>query len=268
MNKNKLSGLSNQEREIISKLYAKEKDTVTVTDIMDIHPCKKSIANLIINKLVKKGWLQQLKHGIHTLIPVSSNTTSPIIENSWAIGMDLFKPAFISGWSAAEYWGLTEQIFNTITIISAKKQRNNDQVIGNVNYKIRVIKKDKFFGIKTVWIDNKKIDIASPHRLIIDILDLPRFGGGGRHVVDIIKQYWHSELSNPKLLLKYALQYKKGSVIKRLGYITEKLKAPVPKNFLEICQRNNSKGLILLDPDASKTGKINNKWRIKVNIPI
>lgn len=266
--KKEFAGLSSQERKIISHFSALEKSTITTDDLIGRHPCKRTTANKILGRLTKKGWLQRLRRGIYTIVPLSSTTTDPVIENTWSVAMDLFELAFISGWSAAEHWNLTEQIFNSVSIATTKKQRKSIQVIGNIKFRIKTIKKEQFFGIKNIWFGSKNIKVADPSRTLIDILDSPRFGGGGRHMIDIFKQYWHSGVSDPDTLLNYALQYKRGSVFKRLGFLAEKLNAPVSKKWLKVCHDHISKGISYLDPDSPKGGIIISRWNLQINLPI
>jgi predicted transcriptional regulator of viral defense system len=268
MNKQELAGLSTQERKIVSYFSAKEENTITADKLIDFHPYKRATANQILRRLALKGWLQRLKYGVYAIVPISSTTATPTIENAWLVAMDLFNPAFISGWSAAEHWDLTEQIFNNVSVSTMSAQRESTQLFGNVNFRTKLLGKEQFFGIKKIWFGSKAIEIADPSRMLIDILDLPRFGGGGRHMVDVVRQYWNTDVCNPDLLLEYALRYKRGVVFKRLGFLAETLKAPISEEWINICQINISKGISYLDPDGPKKGKIISKWRLKINLPI
>ena len=112
------------------------------------------------------------------------------------------------------------------------------------------------------------MQIADPSRLLIDILDKPDFGGGGRHVIDVVKEYWKSEKSNPEQLLEYAIRYGKGTVMKRLGFLAEQFEAPVTDEWMEKCKSFKSAGISSLDPSSPKKGKNSTKWNLQINIPI
>ncbi len=268
MEKQELAGLSTQERKIVSHFSALEHSTINADKLIEFHPCKRATANQILRRLAQKGWLQRLKYGAYAIVPLTSTTATPAIENAWSLAMDLFKPAYISGWSAAEHWGLTEQIFNSISVSTLSHQRESVQLLGNIKFRIKILEKEQFFGTKKVWFGSKAVEIADPSRMLIDILDLPRFGGGGRHMIDVARQYWHTDVCNLDLLLEYAIRYKRGVVFKRLGFLAERLKAPISEEWLNICYNNISKGISYLDPDGPKTGKIISKWNLKINLPI
>jgi|GEM_PF-6032200 len=42
-------------------------------------------------------------------------------DEPWAVAQKLFVPCYVGGWSAAEYWDFTEQIFNSTLVVLAKK---------------------------------------------------------------------------------------------------------------------------------------------------
>ena len=268
MNNQKNAGISTQERKIISHFSAIEQNIIKSDDLIKLYRFKKETANQILSRLSKKGWLQRLKRGIYIIVPLSSSTPTPAIENLWPVLLDIFKPAYISGWSAAEHWGLTEQIFNSISVVTLLPQRKNIQKIGGIKVRVRTIKNNFDFGIKKIWFGSHVINIADPSRMIIDILDLPGFGGGGMHTVDVVKQYWSSDLCNPDLLLEYALKYNRGVIFKRLGYLAEKFNARVSKNWIQLCYDHISKGISNLDPDGGKSGDIDSRWNLRINLSL
>lgn len=268
MKKRDFAGLSAQERKIISNFFANEQVTIGPDDVIAVHLCPRGTANQILSRLARKGWLQRLKYGAYSVVPLSSSIPKPVIEDAWSIAMDIFRPAFISGWSAAEHWDLTEQIFNSVSVVTMVNQRKAEQVIGGVRFRTRTLTEERFFGTKTVWFGSNPVEIADPSRMVIDILDLPRFGGGGRYTIDIIRQYWLSETRDPDLLLDYAMRYKRGSVFKRLGFLTEEARAPVSEEWIHACRNNLSKGISYLDPDGPATGKIISKWNLRINLPL
>jgi len=241
---------------------------ITVNDVIDSFPYNRELTNQILRRLCEKGWLQRLKRGIYTIVPLNSKTAEPIIEESWPLAMELFKPSFISGWSAAEHWDLTEQIFNKISVITTIPQRNIIQKYGGVSFRTRTVPKSKYFGTKKIWFGSKIVEVADPSRLILDILDFPKFGGGGRHALDTLTQYFNSEYCQPDLLLEYAKKYKRGAVFKRLGFLAEKLNYNITKQWLNECRDNISAGISELDPGGAKIGKIIQRWNIKVNMPL
>jgi len=268
MDNSLLLGLSQQERELISLFSANEKITVNANDVIEIRNCSRGLANQILKRLAQKGWLQRVKQGAYSIVPLSSQSATPMIEEFWTLAAKLFEPAYISGWSAAEHWDLTEQIFNSISLITLKPQRKSVQIISGIKFRIWVKKPEYFFGTKNIWFGSNKVEVADPSRLIIDILDKPDFGGGGRHTIDVVQAYWNSEMHDPRQVLDYAIRYGKGVVMKRLGFLAEKFNAPVTSAWLEECKSHQSTGISNLDPKAPEKGDISSKWNLRINLPL
>jgi len=268
MKKVQLLGLSSNERELISDFSANEKIVVDADDVIKIRHCLRSTANQILSRLAQKGWLQRVRHGAYSIVPLSSFTTTPMIEEVWPFAVKLFDPAYISGWSAAEHWNLTEQIFNSLSVVTQKPQRKSVQTISGLTFRVRVMKIEQFFGTKTIWFGSNQVEVADPSKLIIDILDMPDFGGGGRHSLDIVKAYWNSDLSNAEQILDYAIKFGKGTVMKRLGFLAEMFNAYVSDKWLKECMRYQSAGISNLDPKSPAKGKISSKWNLRINIPL
>jgi len=268
MNKSSLLGLSRQERELISMFSANEKITIGADDIIRFRPCSRITANQILSRLAKKGWLQRVRRGVYSIVPMSSLTANPMIEEVWPLVVSLFEPAYISGWSAAEHWDLTEQIFNSVSLVTQSPQRKSVQTVSGIRIRVRVLKKEHFFGTKTLWFGSNQVKVADPSRLIIDIMDMPNFGGGGRHTIDIVRAYWGSEMCNSEQILEYAIRYGRGAIMKRLGFLAEEFDAPVSKKWLQKCRSYQSAGISNLDPDSPAMGRISSKWNLRINLPL
>lgn len=260
-------GISQAERHVIDTLTRLGKLIVRPTDLEKELGYERKQSNLILSRLCKKGWLQRLKAGVYHMVPIGSESAAPIPEDAWAIAMELFSPCFISGWTAAEHWELTEQIFNLTVVLTGQKQRKKEITIAGLIYRTKSIDPDHIFGTKKIWSNNKAILIADLHRTIIDILDDPEIGAGGRHAIDIIKTYLQHKEANLEMLYQYAEKLNHGAIFKRLGFLIEKLVSP-SEPLLERLLSKIKTGIILFDPNGPNSGPIITKWGIRVNIPL
>lgn len=262
-----LEGLSAQERKILGSFIADELVVIRVEDLLATHPVSREAGNLALKRLHQKGWLRRLKRGVYAIVPLESETAHPAIEDAWPLAMELFSPCYISGWSAAEHWDLTEQIFNSVSLVTGHPQRSASQSISGVHFRTRTIARERIFGTTRVWFGSHSVEVADRHRLIIDILDAPDFGGGGRHTMDVVDAYWQGEHHNAEKLLEYALRYGRGAVLKRLGFSAER-SGTAPAEWLDRVKANLTKGLVQLDPKSGSGGRINSRWQVRVNIPL
>ncbi len=261
------AGIGQAERRVLETMSRLGKTVIRATDLERELGYSRAVSNLVLSRLTKKGWLQRLKSGIYRIVPLGSESATPIPEDAWSIAMELFSPCYISGWTAGEHWELTEQIFNSTVIFTAQKQRKKDIIAAGLNYRTKSIPAKDIFGTKKIWSSNTPILIADMHRTIIDALDDPEIGGGARHTIDMVKAYMKHKDANPEILFQYAEKLKHGGVFKRLGFIAEKI-MHLPKSYLDKVHSKIKSGIINLDPHGSNTGSIITKWGIRINIPL
>jgi predicted transcriptional regulator of viral defense system len=196
-------GIGQAERRVLDAMAKLGKLAIRACDLEQQLGYTRKKANLVLCRLSKKGWLQRLKSGVYRAIPPGADANS-IAEDAWAIAMELFSPCYISGWTAAEHWELTEQIFNSTVVFTTQKQRKKQLVISGLNYVTKVVNAKDIFGTQKLWSSNTPVLIADIHKTIIDILNDPQIGGGGRHVIDIIKAYLQNKNASPSTLWQYA----------------------------------------------------------------
>jgi predicted transcriptional regulator of viral defense system len=261
-----LPGIGQEERHALDTMAKLGKLAIRAHDLEQQLGYSREKANLMLSRLFNKGWLQRLKSGVYRVIPPGADAKAPP-EDAWAIAMELFSPCYISGWTAAEHWELTEQIFNSTIVFTTQKQRRKKIEIAGLTYITKFINAKDIFGTQKLWSSNTPILIADIHRTIIDILDDPQIGGSGRHVIDILKTYLRNKNVNLSTLWQYAEKLNSGAVFKRLGFIVDILVKPSPE-WLDKIQTQTKSGVIKLDPSGSNVGPINTKWGIRINIPL
>lgn len=261
------TGVSRRERYIIDSLVEQGKQIFTSEDLLATMGTATININLVLSRLAKKGWLQRLKAGTYRIVPLGSSSASPVPEDPWLIAVEIFPPCYIGGWTAAEHWDLTEQIFNKTFVFTGKKQRSTEHIVAGLLFRTHFIPEKYIFGTQKIWTQNVPIHVSDIHRTVIDILNEPFIGGGGRAAIDIARSYAGKKERDPEMLLQYALQLESGAVFKRLGFMAEEF-LHVPEMYLEKVREKCKQGIIKLDPQGPKTGPVNTKWGIQINIPL
>jgi predicted transcriptional regulator of viral defense system len=262
-----LGGLSSRERNLLGTL---RRDGVTIVDnktLISRFSLSQPSANQTLLRLEQKGWLHRVQRGVYVIVDISSVSPKNSLEEPMVIAMDLFQPCYLGGWTAAEHWGLTEQIFNTILIYSTSYQRISEKVVGGVKFVVCRIQKKNFFGTEIEWSSNHKLEFSDRHRTILDILNNPENGGGAIHTIEICKSYFTSAKANSEVLISYATRISKGAIFKRLGFLAERL-TPKNKKLISFCLQNITKGISRFDPTGPKKGAISTKWNLQLNIPL
>ena len=260
-------GITKENRKLLDLLNRRQKGPFTPEDAVEILGMNYTKTIRLLAYWTERGWLARVRKGLYITVPLGSINPAERREDSWIIAASLFEPCYIGGWSACEHWGLTEQIFKDLIVITAHKIRKRKISIQKTPFILKQVQKKKIFGTKIVWRQQTKVKVSDPSRTLVDILNDPSIGGGMRHVADIISQYFAGEYKDTTKLLEYINIIKNRTIYKRLGYLIETLNLNYP-NVIETCQANLSKGYSLLDPTISGKGPFLRRWNLKVNVNI
>lgn len=223
---------SKRESKALEKL--KELKVFTTKDIKLLLELNQTQTYNLIKSLKKKNHIEIIKKGLYCIEGTNEMIIAPRVSY----------PAYISFLSALNYYELTDQISKKIILATTIRKKHKD-------YIFVTLKNKRFFGYTKI--DN--IIIAEKEKALIDSLLLPKYSGGIKTIIDCFK----IDL-NKKKLYDYAIKIESKSVLRRLGYILERLN--IKFNYkLKI-----GKGYELLDPSKPKKNNYNKKWLLDVNI--
>ncbi|GBE05565.1 hypothetical protein BMS3Abin10_01197 [bacterium BMS3Abin10] len=256
----KITGLGTIDRERLTALIRGTKGTISVAESADILKVSSVSAAKMLARWAKKGWLSRVRRSIYISIPLESRTTDVPLEDPWLVADRLFSPCYIGGWSAAEYWNLTEQIFRTIAVMTVQKPRNRTPNIRGTNFLLRTVPERTMFGLKSAWRGQVKVSVSDATRTILDMLNDPGLGGGIRSTADMFKDYLKSENKNLDMLIDYSTRFGNGAVFKRLGFMLERF-SPDENTIIEKCKSQLTKGNSKLDPKLG-ADKLVTRWKL------
>src|SRR5262245_24026930 len=111
---------SSRSRERLSKLLREGGELLTVQHAARILDIGNDEAAKTLARWRNQGWLTRIKRGVYIAVPVEAASPERALEDAWVLIPELFGPAYVGGWSAAEHWDLTEQIFRDICVFSAR----------------------------------------------------------------------------------------------------------------------------------------------------
>ncbi|MEI9476184.1 MAG: type IV toxin-antitoxin system AbiEi family antitoxin domain-containing protein [Deltaproteobacteria bacterium] len=255
-----ISGLGKIDRERLAKLIRGTKGTISVPEAAKILRVTPSDVSKMLSRWTGKGWLSRVRRSLYIPVPLESRTADVPLEDPWIVAERLYSPCYIGGWSAAEYWGLTEQIFRTIVVMTVQKPRDRKPVIKGTTFLLRTVSEKAMFGLKPVWRGQVKVSVSDSTRTILDMLSDPQLGGGIRPTSDMFKNYLKSKNKNMDLLIEYADRLGNGAVFKRLGFLLEQF-AKDEQSAIDLCRAKLTKGNARLDPKIT-AGKLITRWRL------
>ena len=157
----------------------------------------------------------------------------------------LFDTAYIGGWSAAEHWDLTEQIFSSVCVLTADKIRSKHHTIGGTRFVLSSMRNDRHFGTRFEWVGNQRIAVSDPEKTIIDMFYRPSLGGGIQHATECFRNLIRASRGETGKLVEYTQRFGSGAVNKRLGLIGGAMGL---NEFAQSLSIGKSAGNIQLDP--------------------
>jgi predicted transcriptional regulator of viral defense system len=224
-------------------------------------------ARRLLGYLARRGWLTRVRRGLYTPVPLEAQVSGEWSEDAWVAAAAVFSPCYIGGWSAAEHWDLTEQLFRTLLVFTARRVRNRDDEIQGTPVRLKVIPEAKLFGARPVWRHRARVSVSDPSRTVVDMLNDPSVGGGMHHIAAVVTEYFSTEHRNDDLLIEYGDRLRNRSIFKRLGYVLEAEHIPAPK-LAAACLSRRSTGISALDPTVDAKGRILRRWGLRINVDL
>jgi predicted transcriptional regulator of viral defense system len=265
---NKASGgITADNRRLLQILHRNARGLFTVRDAADAWQMPPERAGRLLRSLAAGGWLTRARRGLYIPVPLEAARSGDWHEDPWLIAAKLFPGGYIGGWSACEHWELTDQLFRDVMVYNPRRMATKTIDVDGTTIQVKLVSEGKLFGLRSIWRSTAKVTVSDPTRTVIDILDEPISGGGIRHVVDVIDEYFRSSHRDDALLVTYGDRFGNRAIFKRLGYIVETLGVDAP-DLVASCTARMSRGISLLDPSAGPSGHILTRWNLRLNVGI
>ncbi len=260
-------GISEAYRRRLDELHRRFPRPFTVAEASEALTLDRVKTRRLLAHLAARGWLSRVRANAYVTVPLGAERPSEWREDPWVVAAHLFEPCYLAGWTACEHWGLTEQIFRDVRVVSAGRIRNRREEIQGTTFLVKVVSPERLFGTRAAWRGQTQIQISDPPRTIVDLLDDPAMGGGMRTVAEILSAYFESDLRDDRLLSESIEQFGNRSVWKRLGYLIETLAIEAPE-LLRRSAASVSAGISVLDPGAPRKGRTLKRWNLLVNVDL
>jgi predicted transcriptional regulator of viral defense system len=253
---------------VLSKLSRKAVGgVVTVHEAASLLGLERRAASARLAALARRGWLTRVRRGFYYVLPLESGNEPAVAPDPWVLAFRLFEPCYIGGWSAAEHWGLTEQLFRSTFVVTSANIRERSQTFLRAEFHLVRVRQERLLKNSTVWRGDVRVPIADRERTIADALVDPTWIGGIRHLIDIL----HSYVTEPKKdfpkIIHTLDHIGHASGIKRLGFLAETL-FPEESWLIEAAHARRSTGVIRLDPSIKSKGRLSKRWGLWINVSI
>jgi predicted transcriptional regulator of viral defense system len=225
-------------------------------------------AAMYLAALARRGWLLRARRGLYLVLPLEFEPGRLIMaEDPWVLAREAFSPCYIGGWSAAEYWGLTEQLFRSTLVVTAAHVRTRSAQLLNHEFRIFRVPCARTTCAVQAWRGRERVPVSDLERTIVDCLRHPELCGGIRHLVHIMDIYGSGRERDLQKLAQVAREVGTGAAWKRLGYIAELL-WPAEQVLRDTATKHLTAGNVRLDPTLRQRGTLLRRWRLWINVTV
>ena len=237
--------------------------TIRVEDAMRALGIERQHACRLLAGWHNQGVVRRVAQGLYVPVQASALGQTQVLEDPWVLVPELYSPGYIGGWSALEYWELTEQLFRSVCVLTHKRVSYGETTHQGVNFFIRYAPEKMLFGTKTIWRGNTKIFISNPYKTLLDCIDDLPLGAGLQHVSDCLSEFVKvfNKPEDLEAMLNCAIQINSGALFKKLGYLAETLNFSA--SFVEACRERLTAGYATLDK-GSKNNRLVTRWKLWV----
>jgi predicted transcriptional regulator of viral defense system len=224
--------------------------------------------------LARSGWLRRVRRGTYQIVPLEGTSTiAAPYEDPWTLAATLFEPCYVGGWSAAEHWGLTEQLFRDTFVVTSAHVRATHISAAGLEFRLARVAPKRSAGDAYVWRGATRVACSSPQRTIVDGANAPAWVGGVRHLGEMLARYVETPKRDIDTLRRAVDLYARGAGAKRLGYLAEQLSMSEQnaetRNSLhairEVAREHKTTGIVKLDPAIRSRGRMNTAWGLWIN---
>lgn len=259
------SGISGSGRLELATVLSGGRRFVTPGHVSSVLDVEADEAAKKLARWAAQGWLRRVRRGLYIGVPVEAANPGSWSEDPLVVAAEVW-PCYFTGWTAANEWALSDQVFRTTVLKTSARVRASSVRLLDHDYLMSSInERDMTWGMKSQWRVDSRLRFADPARTVIDILDVPKLGGGMRHCAEILAAYLDDY--DPATLIDYGDRVGNGAVFKRLGFSIEAMGRVMPA-ILNACRERVSAGVSALDPGGPKGGRIATRWGLRVNATV
>ncbi len=264
MKNNTMQYMNPREREVVARLTYEKTTIITRDQFGKYFDFPGRAKEKTLFRLKKKGILTAIKRGVYFFSPLESGPAGSSI-NEFLVPPVLFpKGNYYIGYATMyNYYGFTDQIFQTMFILNTSLQR--DKTIGSMQFKMIKISLRKMYGLEKIRIKDVEVIVSDRERTLVDMFYFPGPVGGLKRAFEILEEKVKFKKIDVTKLIKYAVKFPNISVRKRIGFVLEKAGIN-DKKLISLLKSVRKTSLVVLYPSKSRKGRINRKWMLIENV--
>lgn len=260
---NNFTGLGPRAASLLTTLASTGRNVFTTAEAHALLGGSQTATYKLLHDLIKGGWLHALDKGRYLIVPLEAGPERRFTIHEFRLAQHLAPEGYIAYWTALHHHSLTEQIPRDVWVATSRR-RQSITLLG-ITYTFVTLRPHKLFGAQTVWIEGQAVAIADLEKSVVDALDHPEYCGGITEVAKALAAALEERGADPARLTEVALRMQNGALLKRLGYLAERLSLPVGDCAAQ-WRAALSGGYAILDPGRPADGPTDARWRVRVNV--
>ncbi len=237
-----------------------------VSDFKDFYQTSDSNARTMISQLVANGWLVRVGRGLYQLQPAKTGLDPYPSADKFVIACQFITDSFIAYGSAAEYHGLTTQLFQNVLL--ATTRRRKQMSLPQPKLRLILIDPGNFIGFQNIT-KAPDVRVATIERTLIDAIDRPELCGG----ISDIQEIYNRARSKTDVarVIEYLPTYRSKSLIQRVGYLMDafgfNLKTDDKEHLLSLCRGSKAYLFKHNQHVTSQEQHYSKDWQLVINAP-
>jgi predicted transcriptional regulator of viral defense system len=254
-------------REELASLLGRGRRLLTIEEAATELSCLPQEAAKKLARWAAHGWLRRVRRGLYIPVPLEAENPERWTEDVLYLADAVWAPCYFTGWTAANHWSLSEQVFRTTVVRTGQRVRNTRQTLLEHEYLVTHVPASTIWGVSAVWRHERRIQMADRARTVVDVLADPSIGGGIRHVAEILRAFLQE--GDDAKLIEYGDRLANRVVFKRLGFLVESMdEAAAHAPLLAACRERLASGYPWLEPSGTRRGRHDAKWGLRINVEL
>jgi predicted transcriptional regulator of viral defense system len=251
---------------IILQAEEDNRQILTTKDFVEFYEITDSYARKMIAHLVETGWLVRVGPGQYQLLPAKTGLDPYPSADKFVAAGQLSRDGFIAFGSAAEYHGLTTQVFQSVTVTTVKRGRTLEGPAIRVEFVH--VRPENFVGFQNVS-KAPNVRVATIERTLIDVLDRPDYSGGVSDIPEIFRR--GLSRAHVDKIFEYLPTYRSKSLVQRVGFMLDAFGYGLTSEQEQVLQKWSKGNYAYLFtagyPGTDRHRRYSSKWRLVINAP-
>jgi len=251
---------------IILTAEEENRQILTVADFRQFYEISDGYARKMIADLVERGWLVRVARGHYQLQSAKTGLDPIPMGEKFVVAGQYAPEGFIAYGSAAEYHGLTNQVFQTVLVATPRPRKS--LTISTTRVRFVRIKPENLIGTQPLR-KGPSVMVATIERTIIDAIDRPDLCGGISDLPEILRRA--RSKAQVGRLIEFLPSYHSKSLVQRVGYLLEAFGYPVSEEermkMRGWCKGSTAYLFPKLQVGSSDHKTFSGEWNLVINAP-